>query len=94
MSGADLQDVAELLGHRDLRMAKRYAHLSPAHLQNAVEGLDGVFSNVKELLLPAKLEDTFLDRLQPPGNGRDGTPENAQTDQSSCSIVPTGSPAV
>ncbi len=37
-------------------------HLSPAHLQNAVEGLDGVFSNVKELLLPAKLEDAFLDR--------------------------------
>jgi integrase len=43
MSGADLQDVAELLGHRDLRMTKRYSHLSAAHLSTAVKRLDGVF---------------------------------------------------
>lgn len=45
MSGADLQDVADLLGHRDLRMTRRYAHLSPAHLSTAIKRLDGVFGN-------------------------------------------------
>jgi len=77
MSGADLQDVAELLGHRDLRMAKRYSHLSPAHLSAAVKRLDNVFGKVPQL--PAKQ------------NG--GDPEHAQKEQSSGSIVPTASPA-
>jgi integrase len=43
MSGGDLQDVAQLLGHRDLRMTNRYAHLSSAHLGIAVGRLDGIF---------------------------------------------------
>src|ERR1044072_3193679 len=42
MSGADIHTVAELLGHRDLRMAARYQHLSPAFLGEGVERLDGV----------------------------------------------------
>jgi len=51
MSGADLQDVADLLGHRDLRMTRRYSHLSPAHLSAAVKRLDSVFG--KSLALVA-----------------------------------------
>jgi len=43
MSGGDLQDVAKILGHRDLRMTNRYAHLSSAHLGIAVGRLDGIF---------------------------------------------------
>src|SRR5215469_8503675 len=49
MSGADLQDVADLLGHRDLKMTRRYAHLSPAHLSIAVKRLDTVFGTPKAL---------------------------------------------
>jgi integrase len=44
MSGADLHDVAALLGHRDLRMTKRYAHLSGDHLSAAAKRLDAVFT--------------------------------------------------
>jgi site-specific recombinase XerD len=37
MKGADIHAVAQLLGHRDLRMAARYRHLSPAFLAETVE---------------------------------------------------------
>ena len=40
MKGASLRSVAELLGHRGLRMVMRYAHLSPAYLSAEVSLLD------------------------------------------------------
>lgn len=43
MQGADIHTVALLLGHKDLRMAARYQHLSPAFLAEAVARLDTVF---------------------------------------------------
>lgn len=43
MAGADIHTVAQLLGHKDLRMAARYQHLSPAFLAEAVGRLDKVF---------------------------------------------------
>jgi hypothetical protein len=36
MKSASLRSVAELLGHRGLRMVMRYAHLSPAYLSAEV----------------------------------------------------------
>lgn len=33
MSGASMRDIAELLGHKDLAMVKRYSHLSKSHLE-------------------------------------------------------------
>jgi len=40
MAGIDLTTVRELLGHRDLTMTLRYAHLAPAHKVKAVGVLD------------------------------------------------------
>jgi hypothetical protein len=47
MQGADIHTVAQLLGHRDLRMATRYQHLSPEFLSTAVGRLDAIFGEVK-----------------------------------------------
>lgn len=47
MEGADIHTVAQLLGHKDLRMAARYQHLSPAYLADAVKRLDGVFGDLR-----------------------------------------------
>ncbi|HEU0174815.1 MAG TPA: hypothetical protein VFV58_11175 [Blastocatellia bacterium] len=38
--------VAQLLGHKDLRMAAGYQHLSPAFLSEAVGKLDKVFGSL------------------------------------------------
>jgi integrase len=55
MSGIDLTTVKELMGHRDVKMTLRYAHLAPAHKIKAVTILDnalnGKISSVGERLL-------------------------------------------
>jgi hypothetical protein len=38
--GVSLRAVAELLGHRGLRMVMRYAHLAPGYLSDEVKNLD------------------------------------------------------
>ncbi|MGO9379431.1 MAG: tyrosine-type recombinase/integrase [Dissulfurispiraceae bacterium] len=38
--GVALEDIAALLGHKDLRMTKRYAHLNPDSLREPVKVLD------------------------------------------------------
>jgi integrase len=39
MAGVDLYTISELLGHADLTMTKRYAHLAPEHRAAAIEKL-------------------------------------------------------
>jgi len=40
MGGANLAEIAEVLGHKSLAMAKRYAHLSQAHTSRVVEAMN------------------------------------------------------
>jgi integrase len=42
MNGVSLKAVQELLGHADLKMTMRYAHLSKGHLQEAVAAVNGL----------------------------------------------------
>jgi integrase len=45
MGGFNLRAIQQLLGHKDLRMTARYAHLSADHLQQAVKSLDTVLGS-------------------------------------------------
>lgn len=44
MQGVDLKTVQQILGHKDIRMTMRYAHLSPEYVQKAVETLDSLWT--------------------------------------------------
>jgi site-specific recombinase XerD len=44
MAGEDLNTVRELLGHKDLTITLRYAHLSPNHKARSVSVLDRIMS--------------------------------------------------
>ncbi len=39
MAGVDLSTVKRLMGHKDISMTLRYAHLSDNHMQRAVDFL-------------------------------------------------------
>jgi integrase len=43
-AGVDIGRVAELLGHKDLKMTRRYAHHNPESLRNSVKILDNLQS--------------------------------------------------
>jgi integrase len=46
--GVELDVIASQLGHRDLRMTKRYARIASAQVKQAVNGLDSVLSVTQE----------------------------------------------
>jgi site-specific recombinase XerD len=48
MEGVDLYTLKELLGHKDLTMTQRYAHLAPDTLRGAVNVLEQALKPKKE----------------------------------------------
>jgi integrase len=46
--GTELDVIASQLGHRDLRMTKRYARIASAQVRDAGSGLDSVLSDTQE----------------------------------------------
>jgi integrase len=42
MKGYDIKTIAELMGHRDIKMTMRYSHPTPEHKRRAVESLNEV----------------------------------------------------
>ena len=60
MNGVDIVTVAELMGHKDLSMTKRYSHPTPEHKKQAIKSLNFNNLNSREIHLEAieKLEST------------------------------------
>ncbi len=42
MRGGNLYDLKEILGHSDIKMTMRYAHLSPHHLHGSIVKVEGL----------------------------------------------------
>jgi len=72
MAGVDLRTVADLMGHKRIQMTMRYAHLAPAHKQEAVKKLSAFNARERQrqkadgpaILTPAapgRLTDTRTD---------------------------------
>ena len=58
MRGIDLRTVQELLGHKDMRMTLKYAHLAPDHVRKAVEILDAPLREMDGDILDSHYLDT------------------------------------
>lgn len=45
MGGGSITDLQQILGHSDLKLTQRYAHLSPEHLKKGMRVMQGVFGD-------------------------------------------------
>lgn len=49
-AGVDIDTLADLMGHKDTRMTRRYAHIGPVHLANAVGLLEKSYREFSTIL--------------------------------------------
>ena len=57
MRGGSLQALREILGHRDIKMTFRYAHLAPGHLRDEIE-TDGRTGRRQHIVSTSVLKST------------------------------------
>ncbi len=81
MNGGSLKDVQEILSHGDMRMTLRYAHLSAAHKQAAVDALDGLTAP-----LPAQLAHRLAQGAPRTGNRLRSSREISLTERREVSV--------
>jgi hypothetical protein len=80
MSGASLQEIAEILGHKTLSMVQRYAHLTDAHTSQVVLRMSEKFA------MPSKIE--------PPPLAAPSTDETVvSTAVSAAAVIPPTGPS-
>ena len=48
IQGTPLYTIAKLMGHKSISMSERYAHLSPDHKRDAVNGLEAALNGEGE----------------------------------------------
>ena len=53
LSGGDLKDAKEMIGHRDLKMTDRYAHLTSMRKLSRQEDLARFYANSEETREPS-----------------------------------------
>ena len=49
IADVDLTTVKELMGHKDIKMTLRYAHLAPKHKTDSIAKSNGVFATGQKL---------------------------------------------
>ena len=64
MKGASIKTIQELMGHRDISMTMRYAHLADSVKQQAISLLNGLTSKAQCHKTVTKAESTFTTNTQ------------------------------
>jgi integrase len=67
MASVDITTVKELLGHKDIKMTLRYAHLAPSHKVKAVDILDSTLNGQRSVVGERLLEANYTKTIQSVG---------------------------